>query len=61
MFFVVLCLGAPEGSTGSVSGLKHLRRWGRGLKSHPTDWWSCTFFFCIHQNQVFSQPGPFNT
>ena len=45
MFFVVLCLGAPEGSTGSVSGLKHLRRWGRGLKSHPTDWWSCTFFF----------------
>ena len=38
MFFVILCPGAPEVSTGSGSGLKHLRRWGHSLKSHPTDW-----------------------
>ena len=31
-------LGAPEGLTGSGSGLKSLRRWGKGLESHPTDW-----------------------
>ena len=40
MAFVVLCLGAPESSTGSGSGLKRLRGRGRGLKSHPTDRWS---------------------
>ena len=38
MLFVVLCPGTPEGSTGSGSGLKRLRRRGNGLKSHPTDW-----------------------
>ena len=38
MLFVVLCPGIPEGLTGSGSDLKHLRRWGNGLKSHPTDW-----------------------
>ena len=38
MIFVVLCPGTPEGSTGSGSGFKHLRRRGNGLKSHPTDW-----------------------
>ena len=31
----VLCPRAPEGSTGSGSGLKRLRRWGHCLKSHP--------------------------
>ena len=36
--FVVLCPGAAEGSVGSGSGLKNLRRRGHGLKSHPTDW-----------------------
>ena len=35
-----LCPGAPEGSTGSGSGLKHLRRRSHGLNAHPTD--SCT-------------------
>ena len=39
MLFVVLCPGTPEGLTGSgVLVLKHLRRRGNGLKSHPTDW-----------------------
>ena len=38
MICVVLCPGTPEGSTGSGSGLKRLRRRGNGLKSHPTDW-----------------------
>ena len=38
MVFVVLCPGTPEGSTGSGSGLKRLRRRDNGLKSHPTDW-----------------------
>ena len=33
MFFVVLCPGALEGSTGSGSGLKCLRRQGYSLKS----------------------------
>ena len=33
-----LCLGASEGSTGSGSGFKLLRRWGHSLKSHQTDW-----------------------
>ena len=32
--------GAPEGSTGSGSGLKCLRKWGHGFKSHLIDWWS---------------------
>ena len=35
---MVLCPGTPEGSTGSCSGLKRLRRQGNSLKSHPTDW-----------------------
>ena len=39
-FFVFLCLGALEGTTGNGSGLKRLRRRGNGLKSHSTDWWS---------------------
>ena len=30
---MVLYTGANEGSTGSVSGLKHLRRWGHDLVS----------------------------
>ena len=38
MFFVVLCPGAPEGSTGSGSGFKASRKTGHGFKSHPTDW-----------------------
>ena len=38
MLFVVLCPGTPEGSTGSGSDLKRLRRRGNGLKSHLTDW-----------------------
>ena len=38
MVFVVLRPGTPEGSTGSGSGLKRLRRRVNGLKSHPTDW-----------------------
>ena len=32
---MVLCPKAPEGSTGSGSGLKRLRRWDHSLKSHP--------------------------
>ena len=32
---LVLCPGAPKGSTGSGSNIKHLRRWGHSLKSHP--------------------------
>ena len=36
--FVVLCPGAPEGSTSSGSGFKRLRKRGNGLKAHPTDW-----------------------
>ena len=35
MHFVVLCPKAPEDSTGSGSGFKHLRR-----RDHATDWWS---------------------
>ena len=38
MLFVVLCLGAPEGSTGSGTGLKGLGRRGHSLKSHSKDW-----------------------
>ena len=30
--FMVLCLGAPGGSTSSGSGLKSLRRWGQTLR-----------------------------
>ena len=33
-----LCPGAAEGSAGSNSGFKRLRKWSYGLKSHPTDW-----------------------
>ena len=39
VFFVVLCPEASEGSTGSGSGLKCLRRLGHRLKYHPTDWY----------------------
>ena len=45
MLFVVLCLGAPEDSTGSGFGLKRLRRRGHSLKSHPKDWESRTPVF----------------
>ena len=44
LFFVVLCPGSPEGSTGSGSGFKVSQKTGQvsedgnGLKSHPTDW-----------------------
>ena len=38
--FVALCQGAPEGSTGSGSGLRCLSRQRQGLKSHLTDLWS---------------------
>ena len=38
IFFVVLCPGAPEGSTGSGSGFKASQKTGHGFKSHPTDW-----------------------
>ena len=37
MVFVVLCSGAPKGSTGSGSGFKRLRRRSQGLKSHRTN------------------------
>ena len=37
MDYVVLFTGAPEGLTGSGSGLKHLCRWCHCLKSHLTD------------------------
>ena len=51
MFFVVLCPGAPEVATGSGSGLKRLRRQGRGLKSHPTA-------LPRHPNQATMPPTP---
>ena len=38
MFFVVLCPGTPEGSTGSGFGAKVSQKMGYGLKSHQTDW-----------------------
>ena len=38
MFFVILCPGAPEGSTGSCSGFKASQTTCQGFKSHPTDW-----------------------
>ena len=37
-FFVVLCPGAPEGSTGSGSGFRASQKTGQGFKSHQTDW-----------------------
>ena len=37
-FFVVLCPGVPEGSTGSGSGFKASQKTDHGFKSHPTDW-----------------------
>ena len=36
--FVVLCPGAPEGSTGSGSDFKASQKTGYGLKSYPNDW-----------------------
>ena len=36
IFFVFLCPGAPEGSTGS--DFEASQKTGHGLKSHPTDW-----------------------
>ena len=38
MVFVVLCPGAPEGSTGSGSDFKASQKTSHSLKSHPTDW-----------------------
>ena len=39
VFFVVLCPGAPEGSTGSCSDFKASQKTGPQLiKSRPTDW-----------------------
>ena len=35
---MVLCPGAPEGSTGSGSDFKASQKTGHRLKSHPTDW-----------------------
>ena len=35
---MVLCPGAPEGSTDSGSGFKASQKTGHSLKSHPTDW-----------------------
>ena len=40
MVSMALCQGAPEGSTDSGSGLKHLSRRRHSLKSHLTDLWS---------------------
>ena len=37
-FFVVLCPGAPEGSTGSSSGFKSSQKTGHDFKSHQKDW-----------------------
>ena len=38
VFCVVLCPGAPEGSTGRGSGFNASQKTGHGFKSHPTDW-----------------------
>ena len=38
MLFVVLCPGTPKAQPAVVLVLKHLKRRGNGLKSHPTDW-----------------------
>ena len=38
MFFVVLCTGAPEGSSSSGSGFKASQKTGHGFKSHLKDW-----------------------
>ena len=38
MVFVVLCPGAPEGSTGRGSGFKASQKMGHSLKSLQTDW-----------------------
>ena len=38
MPFMVLCPGTLEGSNGSGSGFKHLRRRDNSVKFHPTDW-----------------------
>ena len=35
MFTVVLCLGTPEGSTGSGSGFKASKKTGQRLKVSP--------------------------
>ena len=37
-FFVVLCPGTSEGSTGSGSGVKASQKTGHGFMSHLTDW-----------------------
>ena len=66
MVFVVLCPGAPEGSTGSyrVLVIKHLTRSGHRLKSNPTDGVQHlgTFcFFCGSVTWLYNQywPGGF--
>ena len=38
MVFVVLCPGAPAGSTSGGSVFKASQKTGRSLKSHLTDW-----------------------
>ena len=38
MFVVVLCLGAPEGSTASGSSFKASQKRGHRFKSHPRVW-----------------------
>ena len=38
LWFCGLCLGAPEGPTGSGSDFKASQKTGHGLMSHPTDW-----------------------
>ena len=37
MFFLVLCIGAPEGSTSSGSGFKASQKTGLQLKSRSID------------------------
>ena len=38
MFFVVLCQGTPEGSTGGGSGFKASQKTGQRPKVSSTDW-----------------------
>ena len=59
MIFVVLCPGAPEGSTGSCSAFKavvlvskHLRRRGNSLKSLPTD---CPYYLQYRLSKQLSK------
>ena len=38
MFLLFYVQEHPKAQPAEVLVLKHLRRWGNGLKSHPTDW-----------------------